>query len=173
MPQSPTARVLARVADAAAVPDDRGGAVWRLAEPGRQLDANIIRVRPGARIDSHVESDLDVLLCVLTGSGELESDAGPQPLEPGAVAWLPRGARRALSAGPDGLVCLTSHPRRPGLSITRAATGTVVAPETRPGDGGEGGEAACMLNRICPGCDLPAESVGARHCSRCGTRLPS
>ncbi|MFI6284966.1 cupin domain-containing protein [Streptomyces sp. NPDC051018] len=173
MPQSATARVLARAADAAAVPDDRGGAVWRLAEPGRQLDANIIRMRPGARIDSHVENDLDVLLCVLDGSGELESDAGPQHLEPGAVAWFPRGARRALAAGPDGLVCLTSHPRRPGLSITRAASGAVRAPEAAGSGAAEGGEAACMLNRICPGCDLPAESAGARYCARCGTRLPS
>ncbi|MGW4031153.1 cupin domain-containing protein [Streptomyces sp. NPDC004838] len=168
MAQSPTARVLATMADVTGIPPERGGALWRLAESGRQLDANIVRVRPGGRVDSHVEPALDVLLSVLTGSGELESDAGRQRLEPGSVAWLPRGARRGVAAGPDGLVYVTAHQRRPGMSIRSAATGS----EAAAGDF-EGGEPACALNRICPGCDRPAEDVAARYCSRCGTRLPS
>ncbi len=159
----PAAGVLAGMADVRAEPADRGGALWRLAVDGRQLDANIIRMLPGAQVEGHVEPALDVLLCVLTGSGELESAAGRQRLEPGCVAWLPRGSRRAVSAGPDGLVYVTAHNRRPGLAIGRAAA------ETQP----EGGEAACLLNRICPGCDRPADDIGARYCSRCGTALPS
>ncbi|MFD8087307.1 cupin domain-containing protein [Kitasatospora sp. NPDC059722] len=101
-------------------PADRGGALWRLAEEGRQLDANVIRLLPHAEVAAHVEPDLDVLVQVLEGSGHLETAAGRQVLAPGCTAWLPHGARRAVSAGPDGLVYLTVHRRRPGLSVRPA-----------------------------------------------------
>lgn len=161
MAQPPAAGVLARVAELLDdVPDDRGGALWRLSESGRQLDANIIRIPPGTRVASHSEPDLDVLLCVLNGGGRLETEDGQQSLEAGNVAWLPRGTRRSLFADEKGLVYVTVHSRRPGLAIRSAA-------------GSEGGEAACLLNRICPGCDRPAEDVSARYCSRCGAQLAS
>ncbi|MGW6459585.1 cupin domain-containing protein [Streptomyces sp. NPDC055078] len=157
----PTAGVLAGMADVRAAPADRGGALWRLTAAGRQLDANIVRVPPGGQVDAHVEPDLDVLLCVLTGSGELATgDTVRQPLEPGGVAWLPHGTRRAVSAGPGGLVYVTAHQRRPGLFV-------------RSGPAAEGGEPACLLSRICPACDRPSEDIGARYCARCGTELPS
>ncbi|WNO71714.1 MULTISPECIES: cupin domain-containing protein [unclassified Streptomyces] len=167
MTVSPRAGVLAGLADVRAVPVDRGGALWRLSEAGRQLDANIIRVPPGDRVARHAEADLDVLLCVLDGSGELETDAGRQRLEAGSVAWLPRGSHRALSAGADGLAYVTAHTRRPGLAIRNASASAVAAVSAEP----EGGEAACLLNRICPACDRPAEAIDARYCTRCGSSL--
>jgi quercetin dioxygenase-like cupin family protein len=162
----PTAGVLATMEDLLAVPEGRGGAVWRLDQAARQLDANVIRVLPGDSVASHVEPDLDVLLCVLAGSGELTVGDEVQQLGPGCVAWLPHGTERALAAGPDGLVYVTAHQRRPGLSIKPAAS---AAPARQAA---EGGESACLLHRICPGCDRPAEDIGARYCSRCGTELP-
>ncbi|MBT2364114.1 cupin domain-containing protein [Streptomyces sp. ISL-10] len=162
----PTAGVLTTMEDVLAVPEDRGGAVWRLDPAARQLDANVIRVAPRDRVDRHVEPDLDVLLCVLTGSGELTVGGETQRLERGCVAWLPHGTERALAAGPDGLVYVTAHRRRPGLSIRSAA------PSATARAAAEGGESACLLHRICPGCDRPAEDAGARYCSRCGTELP-
>ncbi|MFJ8471036.1 cupin domain-containing protein [Kitasatospora sp. NPDC094011] len=104
-------------------PADRGGALWRLQEDGRQLDANIIRLPADAEVAAHVEPDLDVLLQVLDGSGRLETDGTGQPLSPGCTAWLPRGARRALAAGGDGLVYLTVHRRRPGLTVRPGPVG--------------------------------------------------
>ncbi|MFF9642974.1 cupin domain-containing protein [Kitasatospora aureofaciens] len=101
-------------------PADRSGALWRLQEEGRQLDANIIRLPANAEVAGHVEPDLDVLVQVLDGSGRLETDNGHQDLSPGCTAWLPRGARRSVTAGGDGLVYLTVHRRRPGLSIRSA-----------------------------------------------------
>ncbi|MGW2250000.1 cupin domain-containing protein [Kitasatospora sp. NPDC001660] len=101
-------------------PADRSGALWRLAEEGRQLDANVIRLLPNAEVPEHVEPDLDVLVQVLGGSGYLETHNGRQALSPGCTAWLPHGARRAVRAGADGLVYLTVHRRRPGLSIRSA-----------------------------------------------------
>lgn len=141
------------------VAEDRGGALWRLPAEGRQLDANIIRLPADARVDPHVEPDLDVVLFVADGSGWLEVADVRQQLEPGCVAWLPHGARRALSAGADGLVYLTAHRRRPGLAIRTAAP--------------EGGEPACLLNRVCTECGRLAQESDARYCARCGTRLPS
>jgi quercetin dioxygenase-like cupin family protein len=156
--------VLAGLANLIDVPAGQGGAVWRLTTAGRQLDANLVRVLPGDRVEGHVEPDLDVLMCVLTGTGELETDGSRQQLVAGSVVWLPRGTHRSLSAGPVGLAYVTAHRRRPGLAIRSAAAAA---------DAVEGGEPACLLNRVCPGCDRPAEDIGARYCSRCGTELPA
>ncbi|RST16429.1 cupin domain-containing protein [Streptomyces sp. WAC05374] len=142
------------------VPAGRGGALWRLAADGRQLDANLIRVTPDTRVPAHVEPDLDVFLYVVDGEGRLDTGSGEQPLAAGSVVWLPRGARRGVVAGPGGLTYLTVHRRRPGLTIRSAA-----APE--------GGEAACLLHRVCPECGrLAPDGSDVRFCGRCGTRLP-
>ncbi|MFE2378969.1 cupin domain-containing protein [Streptomyces sp. NPDC059398] len=150
-----TARLLRDAGDG-----DRG-ALWRLAEPGRQLDSNVIRLAPEAQVAGHVEPDLDVLVCVVGGSGRLETADGPQELTPGAVLWLPHGVRRSLAAGADGLCYLTVHRRRPGLTIAPAAAEPA------------GGEAACLLQLVCPGCGRLAQESGARFCSRCGEELPT
>ncbi|MFH8369808.1 cupin domain-containing protein [Streptomyces sp. NPDC018031] len=150
--------VLARMTDLLRdLPPDRTGAVWRLDRPSRQLDANLVRLPAGAEVAASVESDLDVLLFVTDGSGRLETTGETQQLRPGAVVWLPRGSRRALAAGEEGLVYLTAHRRRPGLMV-RAR--------------GEGGEAPCMLHRLCAACGRMATETDARFCNRCGERLP-
>lgn len=87
----PLPRVLC---DTAALDGASAGALWRLAEPGRQLDANVVRIPPGQEVGTHREPDLDVLLLVLAGHG-------------------------TLTAGPEGLTYLTVHRRRPGMRIQR------------------------------------------------------
>ncbi|MCE3551491.1 cupin domain-containing protein [Pseudonocardia sp. RS11V-5] len=94
------------------------GVVWRLAEPGRQLDANVLRLGPDQVVETHTESDLDVLLVVVSGTGTLEGADGPIALAAGTTLWLPRGSTRRLSAGAQGLGYLTVHRRRPGMQIT-------------------------------------------------------
>ncbi|MCZ2524792.1 cupin domain-containing protein [Streptomyces sp. HB2AG] len=112
------ARLLCDVrALAAETPAERGGAVWRLDEPGRQLDSNLVHLPPGRRVDTHAEPDLDVLLLGVDGSGVLDTPDGPVPLAPGSLVWLPHGSTRALTAGERGLVYLTVHRRRPGMQI--------------------------------------------------------
>ncbi|MCM2387058.1 hypothetical protein [Streptomyces albipurpureus] len=160
MAQSPTFGVLARLAEVGAAPADRGE-LWRLDAVARQLDANIVRLAAGERVRGQSEPDLDVLLCVLSGSGEVETAGQREPLEPGSVAWLPQGTERALLAGDGGLVYVTAHRRRPGLTPGGAGAGAA-----------EGGEPACLLSRICPSCDRPSDDLGARYCGRCGTELP-
>ena len=121
--RSPTdlPRVLANAhALADAVSCDAAGAVWKVEMVQRHLDANIIRLPEGQRIASHVGPDLDVLLVVVAGRGELITDAARVALRQGDIAWLPRGSQRAFEAGPDGLSYLTVHPRRPALHIAAA-----------------------------------------------------
>ncbi|CAL9633446.1 hypothetical protein [Streptomyces sp. enrichment culture] len=111
-------RILCDTADLAAAPGDTSaGALWRLAEPGRQLDANVVRLPPGHRVETHREPELDVLLLVLGGDGTLTAPDGPHPLAAGTLTWLPHGSTRGLAAGPDGLTYLTVHRRRPGMRI--------------------------------------------------------
>jgi uncharacterized protein (DUF2249 family)/quercetin dioxygenase-like cupin family protein len=102
---------------------DAAGAVWKLEMHERHLDANIIRLQAGARIEAHLGADLDVLLFVVAGGGELTISTGSVPLDPGDVAWLPRRSERSFHAGPDGLSYLTVHPRRPALHIAPVTTG--------------------------------------------------
>ncbi|QMU79715.1 hypothetical protein GXW83_32450 [Streptacidiphilus sp. PB12-B1b] len=173
-PTRETAHVLAdldeRLRQAAA---QQGGALWRLAEPGRQLDANLVRLAPGAEVGEHVEGELDVLLVVVEGGGHLGRGAEPrEELHARTVAWLPRGSRRSLHAGSEGLVYLTAHQRRPGLDIKglAAARSALAAPPAPPA---EGGDAPCLLARVCPACDRVAPDPTARYCDRCGSPLPS
>ncbi|GAA2803759.1 hypothetical protein RMN57_00315 [Kitasatospora sp. CM 4170] len=96
---------------------DAAGALWRLTGDDRQLDANVVRLRPDATVAEHVEPDLDVLVVGLSGEGALRCAGTLHDLRPGVLRLLPRGAARGVSAGPDGVVYLTVHRRRPGLAI--------------------------------------------------------
>lgn len=93
------------------------GVVWRLAEAGRQLDANVLNLPAGQTIGTHAEPDLDVLLVIVAGCGTLGTETGRLTLLPGELVWLPRGSTRSLTAGTDGLAYLTVHRRRPGMQI--------------------------------------------------------
>lgn len=119
----PVVRVLAdwrELVDDSTVP---AGARWTLAESGRQLDANLIHLPPGQRVDTHTEPDLDVLLVAVAGSGTVGTPDGMQSIANGNLVWLSRGSTRNLTAGPDGLSYLTVHRRRPGLQIKPRADG--------------------------------------------------
>ncbi|MFI8092225.1 cupin domain-containing protein [Streptomyces sp. NPDC086080] len=116
--EAPLPRILCDTAAlGAAVDDTSAGALWRLEEPGRQLDANVVRLPPGHQVDTHREPELDVLLLVLAGDGTLTAPDGPHALSAGTLTWLPHGSTRRLAAGPGGLTYLTTHRRRPGMRI--------------------------------------------------------
>ncbi|MFJ4714437.1 cupin domain-containing protein [Streptomyces sp. NPDC088785] len=157
----PAARVT--LADVlAAARDGATGALWRLDGAARQLDANVLRLRPGTRGTPHVEPDLDVLLYIAEGRGTLWRAGAEEELAPGTVLFVPRGEERAVSAGADGLVYLSAHRRRPGMTIRRAAAPVAA----------EGGEAPCLLPRVCADCGHATDDTRANYCARCGKRLP-
>jgi uncharacterized protein (DUF2249 family)/quercetin dioxygenase-like cupin family protein len=102
-------------ADATAA--DVTGAVWKLQSRERDLDSNIIALPPGQAIDAHTGPDLDVLIHVLAGSGQLTTELGTIDLTPGVLLWLPRRSRRQFTASVEGLRYLTVHPRRQALLL--------------------------------------------------------
>ncbi|MBP0456319.1 hypothetical protein [Streptomyces montanisoli] len=102
-----------------AQPQAPAGALWKLAEPGRQLDANVIHLAENQHIETHAEPDLDVLLLVIAGHGTLHAPDGTVRLAAGALCWLPHGSSRSVTAGAEGLDYMTVHRRRPGMRIGR------------------------------------------------------
>lgn len=162
-----TPRILAVLDEIVASADPGGrGALWRLAEQGRELDANVVRLPPGAGVGEHQEDTLDVLFVVLAGGGLLRTgEGGTLELAPTTVLWLPRTSRRALEAGPEGLTYLTVHRRRPGLTVKPAVR--------TPSYADEGGEAPCMLDLVCPGCGRLSADRDPKYCSACGEAFPA
>lgn len=121
-PTQAAPRVLTDVrGTAATAPPEATGALWRLTEPGRQLDANLVHLPPGERVAPHTEPELDVLLLVVAGEGTLLGGEQAQPLAEGSLVWLPHGAQRGVVAGERGMSWLTVHRRRPGMRIGRPA----------------------------------------------------
>ncbi|MBS2963364.1 hypothetical protein KGA66_09930 [Actinocrinis puniceicyclus] len=148
--------------------DDQRGALWRLAEPGRQLDANLVRLPPGATVEPHTEPDVDVLLLPVAGHGTLRTEQGQIALTAHALTWLPRGSRRSITAGPDGLAYLTVHRARTGLRIRLPTDPQALARLEQREEEQEGGEAACLLPRLCPHCGEVAAGAKPAVCPACG-----
>lgn len=96
---------------------DVTGAVWKLQSRERDLDSNVIALPPGQAIDAHTGPDLDVLIHVLAGSGQLTTELGTIDLTPGVLLWLPRRSRRHFTASVEGLRYLTVHQRRQALLL--------------------------------------------------------
>jgi quercetin dioxygenase-like cupin family protein len=116
----PTAHLLCDAAALIGSEPAHAGALWKLAEPGRQLDANIVHLHAHHRVETHTEPDLDVLLFVIAGHGTMETAGRTERLVGGSLFWLPRGSTRSIAASADGLSYLTVHRRRPGMQIRPA-----------------------------------------------------
>lgn len=100
-------------------PED-GGSIWQLQPTARDLDSNIIALPANDEIGLHIGPDLDVLILILQGTGELQTELNVLELQQGALVWLPRNAQRRFIAGPQGIQYLTVHQRKPTLNITAA-----------------------------------------------------
>ena len=114
----PLPRLLCDTTQLTAADSDATGAVWKLMMRERDLDSNIIRLPANGSIDRHVGPDLDVLVHVLAGSGEVTTELNTITLTPGSLLWLPRRSVRQFTAGPDGLSYLTVHKQREALTLT-------------------------------------------------------
>ena len=95
---------------------DRPRALWRL--DGEDLQANLIRLGLGDRIQPHPNDEVEVLMVVAAGQGELVLDAQVHPLAPMALVHVPKGTVRAVAAVDGPLAYLSVHRRRPaGLKV--------------------------------------------------------
>jgi quercetin dioxygenase-like cupin family protein len=111
------------ILDLGSAPTGSGGAIWNLPHGG-DLDANLVRLDPGQAIGAHINDDVDVLLVVHSGTGDLEIDGQTGQLGADHLALIPKGSRRSIVAGPSGIAYLSIHRRRSPLGI-----------EQRPGTG--------------------------------------
>ena len=96
--------------------EEVGGAVWSLPHGG-DLDANLVRLAPSACIPEHVTRDVDVLVVVRSGGGELVVDETSHALTETTVALVPRDSSRSIRAGDGGLDYLSIHRRREAMQI--------------------------------------------------------
>lgn len=92
------------------------GPIWSV--NSAQLNVNLLRLSTGAGITEHVNSELDVVLIVFEGRGELTIDDQQMLLHAGQAVVIPRGATRSLRCITGPLVYLTCHQRRSGLMPT-------------------------------------------------------
>lgn len=108
----------ALVVDLGAAPSLSGGAIWSLPHGG-DLDANLVRLKPRSEIGAHVNDEVDVLIIVQAGSGELVVNNQRQHLGPDHLALIPQGSQRLIAAGSEGITYLSIHRRRGPLKIGR------------------------------------------------------
>jgi uncharacterized protein (DUF2249 family)/quercetin dioxygenase-like cupin family protein len=114
---TPLPRILLNTTTAAATEPELSGAAWKLTVRQRDLDANLIALPANGAIDRHAGPDLDVIIHVVAGSGELATESGALQLVPGDLVWLPARSERAFTAGSHGLQYLTVHQRRQALLL--------------------------------------------------------
>jgi quercetin dioxygenase-like cupin family protein len=91
------------------------GPVWGAAS--EDMNATILVWPAGEGPGEHVNESRDVLYVVVDGSLELAVDGETHTLRQGDALIVPKGARRALVAGPDGVRYATAHLRRGGLEV--------------------------------------------------------
>jgi quercetin dioxygenase-like cupin family protein len=96
------------------------GARWRL--DGEDLQANLVWLDRGDRIQPHRNDEVEVLAVVISGRGELTLDGQVHQLAPMVIAHLPKGTVRAIAAVDGPLAYLSVHRRRSaGLRVGRPA----------------------------------------------------
>jgi uncharacterized cupin superfamily protein len=71
-------------------------------------------------VPDHVNTERDVLILVLEGTGVAIVDGVEHRLRRHHALLIAHGARRSIRAGPDGLRYLSVHLRRPPLQIEPA-----------------------------------------------------
>jgi quercetin dioxygenase-like cupin family protein len=99
---------------------NRAGALWRL--NGEDLQANLVWLGQGDRIEPHRNVEVDVLVVVVAGRGELTLNDQVHQLAPMVLAHLPKGTVRSVVAVDGPLAYLSVHRRRPpGLQLGRQA----------------------------------------------------
>jgi quercetin dioxygenase-like cupin family protein len=96
------------------------GPLWGIAST--DLNATLLAWPPGHEVAEHVNSELDVLVMVLEGHGTIAIDGEEHALAATSAILVPRGRRRRICAGGDGLRYLSVHRRR-ALQIQLSSEG--------------------------------------------------
>lgn len=93
------------------------GPLWTLSSA--DLNANVLRFAAGDGVPEHVNSEVDVVMLVVSGAAVVTLDGQDLPVHGGQLVVLPKGARRAIRAEGGEVVYVTVHRRRTGLMPAR------------------------------------------------------
>lgn len=74
-------------------------------------DFNLVRLDANLEKPAHPYEASDSFMMVLQGLLHLVVDGQSYDLRAGELAWIPRGAVRGFTTGPDGAVMLAAHLR--------------------------------------------------------------
>jgi quercetin dioxygenase-like cupin family protein len=96
--------------------DGGGGVVWTLDDPD-DLNVNVVRLAAGGAVGEHTNREVDVVLVVVGGGGDVAVDGAASAVAAPAVVHVPKGSSRSVTAGADGMAYVTVHRRRGPLTI--------------------------------------------------------
>jgi mannose-6-phosphate isomerase-like protein (cupin superfamily) len=96
---------------------DGDGAVWSTATG--DLNVNLVRLAPQASIDAHRNDEVDVLVVVRSGAGEVVVDDRALQVAADQLVFIPRNSTRAIRAGSNGLIYLSIHRARGPMTLHR------------------------------------------------------
>ncbi|MBX3117470.1 MAG: cupin domain-containing protein [Fimbriimonadaceae bacterium] len=95
------------------------GPLW--SDACEDLNCTFVAWNPGQSVPAHVNVEVDVVMTVISGVGELIVDGQTMPLSAGFSVVIPKGSERTISAGSDRLAYLNVHKRR-RLNLSDAAS---------------------------------------------------
>jgi quercetin dioxygenase-like cupin family protein len=79
------------------------------------LDFTLLQWSSGDGVQEHLNDELDVLMIVLAGQGEVTVDGVCYALESGRALLIPKNTRRRVLSSSDGFRYLNVHKRRKRL----------------------------------------------------------
>lgn len=95
------------------------GVAW--SSQSDDLNVNLLVFGRDGGVETHVNSEVDVLIVALSGDGILGIDGSFRPLRAGQALVVPKGSSRSIRAAGDRFAYLTCHRRRSGLWPTSRA----------------------------------------------------
>jgi quercetin dioxygenase-like cupin family protein len=98
---------------------DSSGPQW--SQETEDLDMTVLSWNKGKTIVAHTNHEVDVLVVVLEGIGEVTVNGETHALQAGQALVIPKGAERSFFASGDCFRYLSIHKRRLGLHPVRRA----------------------------------------------------
>ena len=103
------------VVDLGAVAAGGDGVAWSASPEG--LHVNLVVLGSGANVGAHRNDDVDVLVVMVEGDATITVDGTAHTVRAGCAGVVPKGAVRAVTAGPAGVRYLSIHRARGPLGI--------------------------------------------------------
>jgi len=96
--------------------DGHGGVRWGGASD--DLNVTLLAWPEGGGVAPHLNAEVDVVLIVVEGAGEIVVDGRTFPLAAGQALLIPKGCERAIRGTSERFGYLSVHRRRPGVTLS-------------------------------------------------------